>query len=158
MAIEEHDREDLLRDGRMMPVRGEAILDDVTVLIGFRSQGQLSLYFGSEQVFQFDQSQSLRRVYLHGRRYAAQQGQLIELVRQSRGGRVELIRREIGDEQLQCVLDATAACLDKLRVLDGPGELRWRVIGADESEFAAEVSRWLAAAQVPLRIGAAPGA
>ncbi len=158
MAIEEQDREDLLRDGRMMPVRGETILDDVTVLIGFRSQGQLSLYFGSQQVFQFDQSRSLRRVYLNGRRFAAQQGQLVELVRQSRGGRVELIRQDVGEDDLQLVLDATAACLGKIRMLDSSGQCRWRVIGAETSEFAARVSLWLATVAMPPRIGSAPGA
>ena len=158
MAIEEQDREDLLRDGRMMPVRGETILDDVTVLIGFRSHGQLSLYFGSQQVFQFDQSQSLRRVYLNGRRFAAQQGRLVELIRQSRGGRVELIRQDVGEDDLQLVLDATVACLGQIRMLGNSGQCRWRVIGAESSEFAARVSLWLATAAMPPRIGSAPGA
>jgi hypothetical protein len=42
MALEERDREDLLRDGRQMLVRGESLIAGTPVVIGFRSQGQLS--------------------------------------------------------------------------------------------------------------------
>ena len=61
MALEERDREDLLRDGRLMPLRGECLIDGVKVVLGFRSQGQLSLYCGPDPVFQFNAARELRR-------------------------------------------------------------------------------------------------
>jgi hypothetical protein len=70
MALEEQDREDLLRDGRAMPLRGECTLSGSQVVIGFRSAGQLSLYCGPDPVFQFNAEQKLRRAFFQGRRFA----------------------------------------------------------------------------------------
>ena len=51
MVKQEHDREDLLRDGKQMTARAEAVMDDVVVVIGFRPNSQVSFYFGQDPVF-----------------------------------------------------------------------------------------------------------
>ena len=99
MAIEERDREDLLRDGRTMSVRGEFTCGEATMLIGFRRRGQASLYVGPDRVYQFDATAQLRRVFLDGRKYAADSGALVQLCRDSRGGRVELSRQPVDPGQ-----------------------------------------------------------
>ena len=71
MAIEERDREDLLRDGSAMLVRGEVVSDELELLIGFRAENQGSLYCGPERVFQFDVQGRIRRVFFDGRKFAA---------------------------------------------------------------------------------------
>ena len=99
MAIEENDRENLLRDAKMMPVRGETQIDGHTIVIGFRSDSQASLYCDADPVFQFNANNQLRRVYFHGERYAAEQGVLIKLTRESQGGKVVFHREPAGHRQ-----------------------------------------------------------
>ncbi len=153
MAIEEHDREDLLRDGRKMAVRGQMVLDGVTILIGFRRQGQVSLYWGAGRVFQFDESQQLRRVYLDGRKYAAESGKLIELSRQSRGGRVELTRQGVDQSTTATVVDTIADTLKRLFAIISDNESEWSTVGATAADFRDRVSRWLQTMPSPLQIG-----
>jgi hypothetical protein len=98
MAIEEHDREDLLRDGRAMPLRGETTIDDATVVVGFRAGGQMSLYCGADPVYQFNADGELRRVFFHGQRYSAENGRLVLLERAAKGGRVQFCSQPINEE------------------------------------------------------------
>jgi hypothetical protein len=131
MALEEYPREDLIRDGVAMPIRGQFVLDDGQPLFaGFRAQGQLSLYFGEDPVLQFDRVQSVRRVYLRGMRYAAEDGRLVGLMRDRRGGRVELSRHSLDEathgrllgelEQLIVVSERRLVVLDRQAVVGVP--------------------------------------
>ena len=95
MVKQEHDREDLLRDGKQMTARAEAVMDDVVVVIGFRPNSQVSFYFGQDPVFQFNTARELRRVFHQGRSYAAIEGKLCELTRQRQGGRLTLVSQVI---------------------------------------------------------------
>ena len=158
MALEEHDREDLLRDGRMMPVRGELDLDDVTILIGFRRQGQLSLYSGTQRVFQFDATGQLRRVYFDGRKYAADAGKLLQLSRQSRGGRVELTPQDVDAASTSTIIDAVTDTVKRLSAIISDSQKVWRVVGASNADFGDRVKRWLETIPIPVQIGATPNA
>mgnify|MGYP003681535513 CR=1 FL=1 len=80
MAKQEQDREDLLRDGHQMSIRGETIINGIVVTIGFRSLGQLSMYCGADPVFQFNADHQLRRVFFEGERIAADAGRLVLLL------------------------------------------------------------------------------
>ena len=153
MAIEEHDREDLLRDGRTMAVRGELVLDGVTIVIGFRRQGQFSLYWGADRVFQFDESQQLRRVYLDGRKYAAESGELIELTRPTRGGRVELTRQGVDESTTSTIVDTISGTLSRLSAIISDKESEWSTVGASDADFHDRVIGWLQTIPSPLQIG-----
>ena len=156
MALEEHDREDLLGDGRMMPVRGETEIDGLTVLCGFRSEGQVSIYFGSERVFQFDRRNQLRRVYLDGQRFAAQQGTLVELVRARRGGRLELRRDQVDGERIHEIIDCLQGCLAKIAT--SMCVTPWQTVGLTPPEFAERIDKWLGELPDPIQIAHSPHA
>lgn len=158
MALEEHDREDLLRDGRTMPVRGECRCAGETVLIGFRSAGQASLYWGSERVFQFDAAGRLRRVYLAGEKFAAQSAGLVQLHRQRRGGRVELVRERASEDKQSNVLAAADGCLQRIAKVTKDDAIQWRVEGSDVEGFRTRVCDWLNTVASPPQISTSASA
>jgi hypothetical protein len=83
MARQEADREDLLQETVAYPRRGLLALDQPHgwVLLGERKQGAISIYYGTDSVFQFNRDGYLRRVFWQGIRWAAANGRLEALVR-----------------------------------------------------------------------------
>ena len=156
MALEERDREDLLRDGRMMPWRGECSIDGVTVLAGFRRDQQLSLYCGPDPVFQFNSAGKLRRAYVDGRRLTARQGLLVELKRSSRGGKVELESHEIDAASEAEILLLAAAWVRRIRVRLTGSDDHWRVVGEEPRAFRDRLLRWIDAGGDPIAIADEP--
>lgn len=142
MALNEKDREDLLRDGKNMVYRGECLIDGCTVLVGFRPAGQMSLYWGADPVFQFNQSGQLRRVFFDGQRLAAESGVLEKLVRQSRGGRVELARIPLEESAVGEILKRAATCAAQIERCAGDLDTSWRVVGEGDDEFRNRVTDW----------------
>jgi hypothetical protein len=124
MAIEESDREDLLGQAVQMPhriliqvdsvnsllnmsTRSQTANDSTTsanvcceVFIGQRKSGDISIYFDADPVFQFNQSNELRRAFLKGRKYAARDGQLSSVENENRGGKVGLVWKNLDAEEL----------------------------------------------------------
>jgi hypothetical protein len=144
LALEEHDREDLLRDGRAMPLRGECTLSGRQVVIGFRDAGQLSLYCGPDPVFQFNADRQLRRAFFEGRKFAADHGQLVELVRETRGGKVEFLKLSVDASTNSSVLQSLN---DWLRKIDNAAlwdAFSWRVPGGGDTDlFRERLVEWL---------------
>lgn len=143
MAIHEHDREDLIRDGHTMTFRGELDADGVTVLVGFRPQGQLSLYIGADPVFQFNSHGQLRRVYFQGRRFSAERGNLVELIRDSVGGKVQLNRRQIDEDTLSLLRSSALNWIEKIGKRIGNPDSLARVTGEESIPFRERVTRWI---------------
>lgn len=114
MALEDHDREDLLRDACAMVERGECCMAGRQVVVGFRDRGQLSLYCGPDPVFQFNADRQLRRAYFQGRKIAADQGQLVEVVQKTRGGKVELVKVPVDQETRNCLMESLKEWLSKI--------------------------------------------
>ncbi len=141
MALEEHDREDLLREGRNMPWRGACKTSGVEVVVGFRKQGQVSLFCGVDPVFQFNSVGQLRRVFFNGQRYSADNGKLVSLSRTSRGGRVELVADPVDDSTWVAVRDSMLVWLDSIRLASDAGS--WRVEGEPVDAFRQRLVRWL---------------
>ena len=154
MAIHEHDREDLLGEGRNMPRRGQCVIDGVTVVVGFRAQGQASLFCGVDPVFQFNSHQELRRVYFRSRRYRAENGRLIELTRDRRGGKVEFETAPIDDDLASELIESLRFWLDRVRSAAQTG--RWRVEGEPVEPFQSRLQSWLAGMDDQPRIAARP--
>tara|TARA_R110002049_G_scaffold2750_2_gene21496 strand:- start:295574 stop:296080 length:507 start_codon:yes stop_codon:yes gene_type:complete len=168
MAIEEHDRENLLRDGKTMSVRGEATIDGVTVVVGFRDQGQASLYCGVDPVFQFNAQHQLRRVYYHGQRYAADNGNLVLLDRTSSGGRVILKRRRVSSETKHAIVNSVDQWIERIRASANPISRVWQREGkldgpscqapSRQDPFTTQLNLWLKAHPVPTTIADSPNA
>ena len=161
MAKIESTREDLLRDGRNMPLRGQTMLRNVffestaipqrmpiQYMMGFRISGQLSLYCGEDPVFQFNQQHQLRRVFFEATRYIAEQGNLIRLVRKKRGGRV-VFDQQAADEATTAKILSIAT--DVIQALARP-TLVWTTVEPEKGAFAEQLSRWLDELSLPLSI------
>ena len=156
MARQEQNREDLLRDGKRMRLRAECTIDDVVVVIGFRSEGQVSVYVGADPVFQFNSSSELRRVFLNGKRYAAIQGRLCELTRPGSSERVRFSPRAIlakVEAEITVALESNLAQVQ--RALGSP-ETVWRLVGGDFLDFQKRLSDWIASVLDNLKIAETP--
>jgi|694.fasta_scaffold00291_16 hypothetical protein len=83
MAKLEADRQDLLKETTAYPRRGLLALEHPVgwVLLGEREEGPISIYLGTDSVFQFNRYGYLRRAFWQGSKWAAANGRLEALVR-----------------------------------------------------------------------------
>ena len=110
MARNENDREDILREATAMVERiaWQVGNPPQEVVAGFRVDGCLSLYFDQDPVYQFNTAGQLRRLYLSGCRYKAEQGRLIRLYTQRTPSQTMLVRHELtAEETAQVLFDMT---------------------------------------------------
>ena len=168
MAKRTQDREDLLRDGTAMPVRGKLLIDGVEVVIGFRRNGQLSLYWDQDPVFQFDTDSRLRRVFIDSNRLKSDNGRLVRLTKTDEhsnqpAGRLRLVTEPITAAAEARILQSLSHCLQQIDAalqsidkLDGKTELQ--TVGASGRDFAGRVRRWIAKADQPIQLADGPSA
>ena len=71
-----------------------------TVVIGWQPTGGVRVYFGFDEVYQFNSFGQLRRAFLDSDMFVAEAGGLASLIRQRSADRVELIRRTLSQKQL----------------------------------------------------------
>lgn len=102
MAREVHQREDLLRDATALVPRVVLRVDvggrEIELFAGFRGDS-LSLYFGDDPVYHFNDRGELRRAYVDDRLIKAEQGRLVALERK-RCAKETVLQRQDGGEQL----------------------------------------------------------
>ncbi|QDT12770.1 hypothetical protein [Planctomycetes bacterium K23_9] len=158
MAINEHDREDLLRDGRAMPLRGETVISGTEVVIGFRSNNQMSVYCGADPVYQFNADGEVRRVFHDGHRYAAQQGKLVLLQRNSKGGRVSFESIGLSNELERAILDRMQEWLLQIQMALDSDHQEWKVGAGDMSRFLGLLGDTLHGLTTPPKIATQPAA
>jgi hypothetical protein len=103
MAREESEREDLLREATALVERIELApaeaVDGEHVVPGFRADGSLSIYFGSDPAYHFNSRGELRRAYCDGLLIKAEAGRLVSMERQRREHEVQLVRHELSDDE-----------------------------------------------------------
>ncbi|MFM7056063.1 MAG: hypothetical protein ACKO2P_03980 [Planctomycetota bacterium] len=102
MAGNEVDREDLLREAVALVPRAELEVSGLPerLTVGFRSTGMLSLYFGQDPVYQFDQSGRLRRAFEGGLLYRTAASTLSRLQRVRADNTVTLLRHDLNPDEL----------------------------------------------------------
>lgn len=127
MAIEEQPREDLLREAtaysrRVLIAFPQHVSPNTStssgtqakgltnlrseLFAGIRPSGAWSFYFDEDPVIQLTESLKIRRLYWHHRKFIAEKKKLFELLRDARGGRVQLEKREVDSEAAtQIVID-----------------------------------------------------
>jgi hypothetical protein len=159
MAREESDREDLLREAvaliervELKPPAGE------NIFFGFRRDGSASCYFGPDPAFHFNTRHELRRAYVDGLLYKAEQRKLIALRRERTTGEVQLIRHECDRKETAALLDDLETRLSALAAMLASGELT--IVGQVPSEIdvVARVSDWLQSLDRPIAIATSPHA
>ena len=156
MAKQEQDREDLLRDGHQMSIRGETIINGIVVTIGFRSLGQLSMYCGADPVFQFNADHQLRRVFFEGERFAADAGRLVLLQRPTRGGKVQFQAIDVPSSKQDAIFTSLDHWAAELRLTAANEAAVWRVADEQNDVFIRQLRNWLTKLPVSIDIAANP--
>ena len=116
MARNEVDRDDLLAEVVALTRRVELRTPShgEPVVIGFRANGWLSIYFGSDPMYQFDESGQLRRAFVDGLLYRTQGTTLAQLRRERSASETTLLRRDLTERELvdfQCIVCEAAESL-----------------------------------------------
>lgn len=160
MARQESDREDLLREATALVQRVEFRLsaEPEPVVAGFRRDGSFSLFFGSEQVLQFNSAGQLRRGYFEGRLLKADKGRLVWLTRERTADAVMLHSRELSPAEVAHTLERATELIERLSLALQQGT--FTLVGqvpADE-DIVRQILAWQATLTHPLQIAAAPNA
>jgi hypothetical protein len=102
MARHEADREDLMREATALERRCELQVPGGTqaLIAGLRAGGLLSIYFGSQPVYHFDEASRLRRAYADGFLYRTQGTTLARFSRNRTETATELIRHDLDEAEL----------------------------------------------------------
>ncbi len=102
MARQESEREDLMREAVALVERVELLCAGFaeSITAGFRSAGELSLFFGQDPVYQFDGEFRLRRAYVAGHLYRSQGTTLARLTRERTPEETRLLRYDLQAEEL----------------------------------------------------------
>lgn len=145
MARQEREREDLLREAKALVERIEIVVtdQDPPVVIGFRSNGAASLYFGGDPVYHFNSTCELRRAFIDGLQFKAVNGRLVSLSRKRTQHEVELVRHELtGTEQAQALANIRSRLDSLRRAIASQG---FEVIGQipEGADLIGRVSQWL---------------
>jgi hypothetical protein len=149
-----------------MPERGRLWIDGAEVVIGFRKSGAFSLYWDQDPVFQFDQDQCLRRVFIGSVRYAAHGARLMRLQqRQATSSqptsRLKLDTVPLSEFDTAQILHRLSSCLQQIRKwLKSPlsSLAENEVVGAEPQAFRNRVTTWLDGLQDPIPIAESPNA
>ena len=94
MALNEQDREDLMREATAFYPRAELQVDHelLPVFWGQKQNGSYSFYFGADPVYQFDQEGYLRRAYVDGALYRTQ-GNVLARLNRERNSNESILKR-----------------------------------------------------------------
>jgi hypothetical protein len=146
MARRELDREDLLRDALALSprIQLQVQIDDrpAEVFAGFRS-GALSLYFDQDPVYHFNARGELRRAFVDGRLFKAEDGRLVALERRRSSAAVTLSRTELDAQAEQAFLAKARAYRQHL--LAAIAAAQYRLVGQEppDVDVTAELVAWL---------------
>lgn len=116
MAREEHPREDLLREATALVERLELLPEngDASIVVGFHQEGAASFYFGEDPVYHFNSAGELRRAYVKGKLYKADQRHLVELTRLRTPQQTQLVRDPLSPNETAAFLAAARQNLSRL--------------------------------------------
>jgi hypothetical protein len=147
MARRESDREDLLREATALVERIElAVLTDPPsppITAGFRSNGTLSIFFGADSVYHFNERGELRRAYCNGLLYKADRGRLASLRRVRQQHEVQLVRSELSVNEQAVFLQWMSSLLGQLRDQLARGD--YRIVGQvpPDADVLGRLFEWL---------------
>lgn len=145
MARDEQDREDLLREATALVERVELDVmgEPASVVAGFRRDGAVSLYFGPDPVYQFNARGELRRGFVGGLLYKADQNRLASLRRARASGQSVLLRKDLDDAKTAFFLAAMTERLSSLREALQQGRYRENGRVPSNADVTQRVVAWL---------------
>ena len=135
MARHEADREDLIRDATGLKNRVEWDVPGEAdpVVTGLKSSGHLSLYFGQDPVYQFDDAGRLRRAYVGAFLYRTEGSTLACIHRERSTSATTLHRRDLSEDELAAFLATMTTRVARLRASLADGSAR-EIRGVCETE------------------------
>lgn len=157
MARDESNREDLLREATALVERIELaahsasaadslhFIDAELIVVGFRADGALSVFFGADPVYQFNAARELRRAYAGGLLFKAVQGKLISLNRVRTASEVQLIRRELSIAEEAGFVETMGRRLRQLETLLGGSDFTVTGQAPPDVDVLGRVRAWLGA-------------
>jgi len=158
MSRQESDREDLLREATALVERVElsAAGWDEPIVVGFRRDGSLSVFFGPDPVYQFNAAGELRRAFTSGLLYKAERGGLVALRRERGEREVALVRNALTAEETTDFLNAAHRRFTELAAALGRGSFTITGQVPIDANVITRVQEWLAT--LPRSIPVAPAA
>jgi hypothetical protein len=160
MARRETDRENLLREATALVERVELSLNGYSepVVVGFRRDGSLSIYFGADPVFQFNSARQLRRAYLDGLLVKAESGRLATLRRERGANEVVLAHARLSDTETDAIVEQLRQRLQEVKRTLESGS--YRIIGQvpADADIISRIMNWLAAPGERIEIASRPHA
>jgi hypothetical protein len=154
MSREESPREDLIREATALVERIEISFDTSAasiepksippVIIGFRANGALSIFFGEDPVYQFNSGGELRRAYWGGRLFKADRGRLVSLERRRTTQEVQLVRYELTDAEQNTFMRTMEGYLQSLANRFAANEIRVERQAPPEVDVLSRVGAWFA--------------
>jgi hypothetical protein len=159
LARDAHDREDLLRDARALSPRVQLEVSlpagPIELFAGFRGES-LSLYFGQNLVFHFNDRGELRRAFAAELLLKAESGRLVAMRRERTEAEVTLLSRSLDDAEQRSLLEDLERQLRELG--DALAANRYRVVGETpaDSDAVGRLRNWLAVHRSPVALAASP--
>lgn len=144
MARQEQDREDLIGEATALVERIELQREEEDpIVVGFRSSGCGSIYFGGEPVYQFNTQLALRRGYVDSLLYKAVNGNLVSLNRQRTAQGVQLLSNELEPGETERFLESMCAKLVELGEAIAQAQVQILRQVPPDAELLAKVVTWL---------------
>jgi hypothetical protein len=149
MARHEQDREDLLAEAKNLIERASVHVslcegsDPQEVVVGFRRDGSLAIYFAADRVYQFTSTGQVRRAYLGELMYKAVGAKLVSLDRVRTEHAVELVSQPLETAAQSQFLAEMKSYLDRLQSRLSSGD--YEMIGQvpTEGNVVGRVVAWL---------------
>ena len=143
MAKEEHRKEDLIADATAMVDRAELVVTTEPIVVGFRQNGAMSVYFDEDPVYHFNAAGELRRAFVDGAIYKAEQGRLVRMQRNRTPEAHELISGPLSDDAQLAFLDGMTVRLSGLvEALDQEQLRTLREVRTGADPVAQRFRRW----------------
>lgn len=149
MALESHNRENLLRDATAYVSRMQLSFlssrDFDEVFVGFHSTGAVSFYFDQDPVYHFNKSGMLRRAYVDDQLFKAERGQLIALDRQRDDREAALVRHPLSSDKQTtfCQTVTTQLAEFQASLSNGEHQIDGMITDSPEQDIIARVMSYL---------------
>jgi len=159
VSRQESDREDLLREATALVERAEITVPgfDEPIVVGFRRDGSLSVFFGPDPVYQFNAAGELRRAFSSSLLYKAERGGLVALRRERGEAEVALVRTASTADETTDFLNAAHRRLTDLAATLGTRSFTITGQVSIDANVVARVQEWLAAMPRNIPVAQAAG-
>lgn len=126
------------------------------VTIGYRSSGALSIFFGQDPVYQFNDAGQFRRGYIDGELLKAESGRLVRMRRERDDQKTTLVSTSMSDVDQAEVIVKIEWRLSEFAESIEEGETTCTAIIPEDADVAAEFLVWWRERQMSIDVAAAP--